>query len=205
MWVLKLKGVEFEYVEEDVRTPTNVIKKYNPIYLEVPILVIHGTPIADHLPIHEYIEDVWKQIPLLPEDPLEKALVRFWATYAELRLGETTRRALYLQGEEQDEQVTLAKQALTVFEAQIFGKKFFGGDTPKYLDFILGWMPLWLGVIEEVSGFKAFDAQRYPSLATWMDTFSELPVVKENSPPRDKLVKYYTEIRVAAGLPVGKK
>lgn len=78
---LKVKDIPFEYVEEDLSNKSTLLLRYNPVHKMIPILVHNGNPIVESLIILEYIDEIWKDHPLLPRDPYERAQTRFWARF----------------------------------------------------------------------------------------------------------------------------
>nr|QMS43722.1 glutathione S-transferase [Betula platyphylla] len=191
-WALKLKGVEYEYLEDDLRNKSPLLLKYNPVHKKVPVLVHDGKPIAESYVILEYIDETWKQNPLLAQDPYERAMARFWARFVDDKcvLG-AWQAACLAEGEEKIKAIESAQESLAFLEKQIEGKKYFGGEEIGFLDLAAGWIPLWLNVMEEVGGMKLLDAERFPFLHEWARNFMEIPLIRESIPPRDKLLDYF--------------
>ncbi|KAG1366451.1 putative Glutathione S-transferase U10 [Cocos nucifera] len=66
---LKLKGVAYDSMEEDLENKSESLLEFNPVHRKMPILVVDGKPISKLLVILEFIDEKWKEYPpILPED-----------------------------------------------------------------------------------------------------------------------------------------
>ncbi|XP_057502118.1 probable glutathione S-transferase [Actinidia eriantha] len=194
-WALNLKSIEYEYLEQDVFNKGTLLLKSNPVHKKVPVLIHNDRPIVESLVILEYLDETWKNHPLLPQDPYQRAMARFWAKFVEDKFIEAMRQVLFLDGENQEKEVKNAKDALETLEGELKGNKFFGGESVGFVDIALGFITIWFEVIEEVACVKVFDSQKFPSLAKWMEDFLEVPEIKENLPEKESLVPYFHKIR----------
>ncbi|KAI4382475.1 hypothetical protein MLD38_008435 [Melastoma candidum] len=79
--VLDLKGIDYEYREDDLLNKSPLLLKLNPVHKKFPVLVHHGKPIPESQVIIEYIDEKWADKPILPLDPYDRAMARFWARY----------------------------------------------------------------------------------------------------------------------------
>ncbi|KAF9664472.1 hypothetical protein SADUNF_Sadunf16G0022300 [Salix dunnii] len=198
IWALKLKGVEFDTVYEDLTSKSPLLLQYNPIHKKVPVLVHNGKVICESLVILEYIDETWKQNPLLPEDPHQKANARFWAKFGDDKVMQSIGGGVLLkEGKEQEEGVSASMENFKYLEEEIRGKKFFGGETIGLADIALGWLAYYLDIVEEIVGLKLIDQEKFPSLAAWKQEFANAPIIRENWPDRDKLVTKYAVMREA--------
>ncbi|KAK6162758.1 hypothetical protein DH2020_002599 [Rehmannia glutinosa] len=179
---LKIKDLEYETIFEDIKNKSTSLLEYNSIHKKVPVLVHNGKPICESLVILEYIDEIWKQSPLLPQDPYEKAMARFWAKFGD---DKKRSRGSYCSSSREPQVLRRAAN----------GKKFFGGETIGYLDIAFGWVANLISILEEIADLKLVDAEIFPLLSAWMNNFSDHPVINECWPPRDKMVEKFKAMR----------
>ncbi|KAK6119284.1 hypothetical protein DH2020_046972 [Rehmannia glutinosa] len=192
---LKIKDLEYETIFEDIKNKSTSLLEYNPIHKKVPVLVHNGKPICESLVILEYIDEIWKQSPLLPQDPYEKAMARFWAKFGDDKVMPSIWSVFISQRKDQEEAIAQAAGNLKFLEEQLTGKKFFGGETIGYLDIAFGWVANLISILEEIADLKLVDAEIFPLLSAWMNNFSDHPVINECWPPRDKMVEKFKAMR----------
>ncbi|XP_052189093.1 probable glutathione S-transferase isoform X3 [Diospyros lotus] len=195
-WALKLKGVPYEYIEDDIFNKSPLLLELNPVHKKVPVLVHNQKVLAESFVILEYIDENWKQCPLLPQDPYDRAKARFWAKFAEEKiLSDGAWRAVRAKGDNREKALGSTIEALEKIEGELKGKgKFFGGESIGYLDLALGWISYILPVWEDVGSIKIMDPTRFPATTAWMSEFVNHPVVKDSLPPRDKMVIYFEKV-----------
>ena len=85
---LKMKGIPYEYFEEDLKNKSPLLLQYNPVKKLVPVLVHQGRPIAESLIILEYIDETWNNNSpnVFPNDPFQRSIFRFWAQFIDLQV-----------------------------------------------------------------------------------------------------------------------
>ena len=87
---LKMKGISYEFVAQDLSNKSPELLKYNPVHKKVPVLLHNGKPICESVVIIEYIDETWKSGPsILPEDPYARSLARFWAKFIDDKVFES--------------------------------------------------------------------------------------------------------------------
>lgn len=194
---LHLKGVSYEYMEEDLTNKSELLLRSNPVHKMVPVLIHGGKPICESQVIVQYIDEAFASVgpALLLADPHERAVARFWAAYFDDKV--LAPWVMLLRAKTDEERAEWTRQTLAavdVLEEGVRecskGKGFFGGDDVGYLDVLLGGMVPWVYVTEKISGHNFFDASKAPLLAAWMERFAELDAAKTVFQDVDSLVEY---------------
>ncbi|KAL9267032.1 Glutathione S-transferase U10-like protein [Drosera capensis] len=182
---LEVKGVTYEFVEEDLRNKSDTLLQYNPVHKKVPVL---------------YIDQTWKTTPrLLSDDPYQRARVRFWAEFILDKLLEKTRTAVKTHGTEQENVIKEVKESLKLMEENMTDLIPTGSDPSScdldVLDIFIATSSNIIKAVGESLNVKFMDPNASPSILSWMESLAELPLVKKTAPPHEPLVKFLVNLR----------
>ncbi|CAI9775321.1 unnamed protein product [Fraxinus pennsylvanica] len=193
---LNIKSVNYEFLEEKFGSKSDLLLKSNPVYKKIPVLIHGEKPICESLIIVEYVDEVWNSgHTILPSDPYDRAVARFWATYIDDKWFPGIRAISRADGEEAKKKAVEEVIAGLVLLEDAFikcskGKSFFGGDKIGYLDIALGCFLGWLRVTEKLGNFALLDESKTPNLFKWAEKFSSDDAVKDIMPQTDKLMEF---------------
>ena len=117
-----------------------------------------------------------------------------------MQLFEDMGRVITSDGEAQEKATKDLFEKLTILEEGM--KDFFPGGTPSINGENMGLLDILMYALfgpykahEEVLGMKMIDPERNSLLFSWVMALTELPVVKESTPPHEKLVALVQFIR----------
>ncbi|GLT27838.1 hypothetical protein SLA2020_028090 [Shorea laevis] len=196
---LKLKGIPYEFVEEDLENKSELLLRNNPVHKKVPVLLHKGKAIPESLVILEYLDEYWTKAPsLLPEDPYQRAKIRFWANYYDEKIAQAITPIIFSEGKEREKFIEDFQQLLKVFEEGI--ERDFQGQSPFLNGGNLGFLDLVVGT--HACNYEAyhdsvavvFEAEKNPLFFSWLMALKDHPRVKETLPPSDKLATKFKEV-----------
>nr|CAA09188.1 glutathione transferase [Alopecurus myosuroides] len=190
------KGLSYEYAEEDLANKSELLLSSNPVHRKIPVLIHNGVPVCESNIILEYIDEAFAGPSILPADPYERAMARFWAAYVDDKLLAAWATMVF-KGKTEEEKLEGKKAlfaALETLEGALAkcsdGKDFFGGDTVGLVDMVLGSHLSFLKATEAMAGEEILRSDRTQLLAAWMARFSELDAAKAALPDVDRVVEF---------------
>jgi glutathione S-transferase len=148
---LNLKGLSYEYVEQDLFHKSELLLSSNPVHNKVPVLIHNGKPICESLVVVEYIDEVWPAgtdtgtgAAILPADPYSRAVARFWAAYIDGKMFPSWVGVMKAATEEERAEKVRETHAAVLNMEKAFaeissnnggnGAAFFGGDSVGYVE-----------------------------------------------------------------------
>ncbi|KAI7729620.1 hypothetical protein M8C21_030503 [Ambrosia artemisiifolia] len=173
-FVLKLKSIDYEYIEEDLCNKSELLLKSNPTFQQVPVL-FHATeqPMIESLAIIEYLDEIQPNVhPLLPSNPSERVQCRILAYTFDTLFYRWIKEFVVTQDKERREELKklIIRGSVMLEEAFVKlskGKPFFGGDDIGYLDIVVGAFLGWLKLCERIFGLYVIEEERTPRLTQW--------------------------------------
>lgn len=209
-YALNLKSIDYEFLEEKFGSKTDLLLQSNPIHKKVPVLIHAEKPLCESLIILQYIDEIWTSTPpILPTDPYDRAIARFWAAYIDDKWYPSLKEIRMTHEEEAKlaaiEQVVEGLALLEeAFEKCSKGKSFFGGDSIGYLDIAFGCFLGWLRATEKIADMKFLDEAKTPGLVGWAERFCSDDAVKDVMPKTDMLVEIAKILRGMSKAPTPK-
>jgi glutathione S-transferase len=195
--VLNLKQLPYEYVEENLGSKSALLLGSNPVHQSVPVLLQGGRPVNESQIIVQYLDEAFAGPSVLPADPHERAVARFWAAYVDDKVGSAWQGMLFTcrTEEERSAAVSRAVAALETLEGALTecsgGKAFFGGESIGFVDVVLGGYLGWFGAIDKMIGRRLIDPARTPLLARWEERFRAAEAAKGVVPDdADKMLEF---------------
>nr|AGC13125.1 tau class glutathione S-transferase [Pinus tabuliformis] len=189
---LALKGIHYEFIEEDIHNRSELLLKSNPVHKKIPVLIHSGKSVCESMIIVQYIEEAWgnKAPNLMPKDPYDRAIARFWVAFIEDKFAQSVLGVFNGQGEQQQKAAEESVANFLLLEEALSGKAYFGGDEIGLVDISLGGLLVFIKMLEKVTNLVLIDAERMPVLSAWVDRFSEADGVKDVLPDRAKIFEF---------------
>ncbi|KAI4971851.1 hypothetical protein ZWY2020_002765 [Hordeum vulgare] len=210
---LELRGVAYELLEESFEPrKSDRLLAANPVYKKIPVLLLpDGRAVFESAVIAQYVDEAWPAAagaggaPLLPEDPYQRAMHRFWTAFVDDKFWPALDGAsLAPTPEARAEAGTEARAALRhleeAFAALSNGGTFFSGAAPGLLDIALGCFLPALRAWERLSGAVLLDEAATPLLKKWSNRFADVRAVKALLPETDEVVGFTKFLQAKFGV-----
>ena len=191
------KEIPFELTEVDLRNKPDWFLAVSP-YGKVPVIVDDGQTIYESAIINEYLDEKYISIPMMPEEPVERAKARIWMDYCTNKYLTLSRKLLVDHGNEelQTENKKKMKESLIYIEKECFEKNangpFWLGNKISLVD--LHYAPFF----ERFGAFKELFGVEWPEecvkIADWWSAIQKRDSFKMTVLPTEEHVDLYRSI-----------
>ena len=191
------KEIPFELTEVDLRNKPDWFLAVSP-YGKVPVIVDDGQTIYESAIINEYLDEKYKSIPMMPEEPVERAKARIWMDYCTNKYLTLSRKLLVDHGNEelQTENKKKMKESLIYIEKECFEKNangpFWLGNNISLVD--LHYAPFF----ERFGAFKELFGVEWPEecikISDWWSAIQKRDSYKMTVLPTEEHVDLYRSI-----------
>ena len=191
------KEIPFELTEVDLRSKPDWFLAVSP-YGKVPVIVDDGQTIYESAIINEYLDEKYKNVPMMPKEPVERAKARIWMDYCTNKYPILSRKLLLDNGNEelQIENKKKMKESLLYIEKECFEKNangpFWLGNNISLVD--LHYAPFF----ERFGAFKELFGVEWPEecvkIADWWSAIQKRDSFKMTVLPTEEHVDLYRSI-----------
>tara|TARA_B100001559_G_scaffold311497_1_gene308074 strand:- start:293 stop:898 length:606 start_codon:yes stop_codon:yes gene_type:complete len=191
------KEIPFELTEVDLRNKPDWFLAVSP-YGKVPVIVDDGQTIYESAIINEYLDEKYTSIPMMPEEPVERAKARIWMDYCTNKYLTLSRKLLVDHGNEelQRENKKKMKESLIYIEKECFEKNangpFWLGNNISLVD--LHYAPFF----ERFGAFKELFGVEWPEecikISDWWSAIQKRDSYKMTVLPTEEHVDLYRSI-----------
>ena len=191
------KEIPFELTEVDLRNKPDWFLAVSP-YGKVPVIVDDGQTIYESAIINEYLDEKYKSIPMMPEEPVERAKARIWMDYCTNKYLTLSRKLLVDHGNEelQTENKKKMEESLIYIEKECFEKNangpFWLGNNISLVD--LHYAPFF----ERFGAFKELFGVEWPEecikISDWWSAVQKRDSYKITVLPTEEHVDLYRSI-----------
>ncbi|XVF79337.1 hypothetical protein PTKIN_Ptkin14bG0213400 [Pterospermum kingtungense] len=193
------KGLKYEYKEEDLWNKSDLLLMMNPVHKKIPVLIHNGKPVCESLIQVQYIDEVWHdQSPLLPSDPYQKAIARFWADFVDKKIYDFGRKIWMTKGEEQAAAKKNFIESLKLLEGELADKTYFGGDNLGYVDVVFVPFYCWFYAYEKCGNFTI--EEECPKLIAWAKRCTQKESVSKSLVDQEKVYDFVLHLKKLFGI-----
>ena len=191
------KEIPFELTEVDLRNKPDWFLAVSP-YGKVPVIVDDDQTIYESAIINEYLDEKYISIPMMPEEPVERAKARIWMDYCTNKYLTLSRKLLVDHGNEelQRENKKKMKESLIYIEKECFEKN---ANGPFWLDNNISLVDLhYAPFFERFGAFKELFGVEWPEecikISDWWSAIQKRDSYKMTVLPTEEHVDLYRSI-----------